>query len=43
MLLPILEQVAIIPVKANTIGGYFICIHENTYIPYIYNLSTEKN
>ena len=42
MLLPILEQVAIIPVKANTFGDHFSCIHEIMYIPNIYYLSTEK-
>ena len=42
MLLPILKHVAIIPVKANTIGDNFIRIHRNMYIPNIYRLSTEK-
>jgi hypothetical protein len=42
MLSPILQQVAIIPVKTDTFGDHFSCIHKNMYIPNIYNLSTEK-
>ena len=42
MLIPVFKQVAIVPVKANTSGDYFIGIHGITYIPNIYNMSTEK-
>ena len=43
MLLPVLEQVAGIPVKANTFGDNLICIHDDMYIPNIYNCQKKRS
>jgi hypothetical protein len=43
MLLPILEQVAINPVKANAFGNCFIGIHGSMYMPNIYNCQQKRS